>query len=69
MSQEQLYSNVLVKVGVERSHLLSKEKLERLTDSKTLEEFASELRETVYGEKLAKLTLPYTSRNFERVFR
>jgi len=69
LSQEQLYSNVLVKVGVERSHLLSKEKLERLTDCKTLEEFTSELRETVYGEKLTKLTLPYTSRNFERVFR
>ncbi len=68
MSQEQLYSNVLVKVGVERSHLLSKEKLERLTDCKTLEEFASELRETIYGEKLAKLKLPYTSRAFERVF-
>lgn len=30
LSFEQLYSNVLVKVGVERSHLLSKEKLERL---------------------------------------
>jgi V/A-type H+-transporting ATPase subunit C len=69
LSQEQLYSNVLVKVGVERSKLLTKEKLERLTDCKTLEEFASELRETVYGEKLAKVTLPYTSRTFERVFR
>lgn len=69
MSQEQLYSNVLVKVGVERSHLLNKEKLERLTDCKTLEEFASELRETIYGEKLTKLMLPYKSRNFERLFR
>jgi V/A-type H+/Na+-transporting ATPase subunit C len=69
LSQEQLYSTVLVKVGAERSYLLSKEKLERLADCKTLEEFASELRETVYGKKLAKVTLPYTSRNFERLFR
>lgn len=69
MSQEQLYSNVLVKVGVERSKLLSKQKLERLTNSKTLTEFASELKETIYGEKLAKFTAPYNSRNFERVFR
>lgn len=69
MSQQQLYSNVLVKVGVERSKLLSKQKLERLTDSKTLKEFASELKETVYGEKIAKFAVPYDSRNFERVFR
>jgi V/A-type H+-transporting ATPase subunit C len=69
LSQEQLYSNVLVKVGVERSHLLSKEKLERLTECKNLEELASELRETVYGEKLAKVRLQYTSREFENVFR
>ena len=34
-----------------------------------MEEFASELRETVYGEKLSKVTLLYASRNFERVFR
>jgi vacuolar-type H+-ATPase subunit C/Vma6 len=69
LSQEQLYSNVLVKVAVERSKLLSKQKLERLTDCKTLKEFASELKETVYGEKIAKFTVPYDSRNFERVFR
>lgn len=68
MSQEQLYSNVLVKVGVERSHWLIKEKLERLTECKNFEDFASELRETVYGEKLSKVTLPYTSKIFERVF-
>jgi vacuolar-type H+-ATPase subunit C/Vma6 len=69
LSQEQLYSNVLVKVGVERSKILSKQKLERLTDSKSLTEFASELKETVYGQKLAEVTVPYNSRNFERIFR
>ncbi len=69
MSQAKLYSNVLVKVGVERSHLLSKDKLRALTECKSLDEFASELRETIYEEKLAKITLPYTSKDFERVFR
>jgi vacuolar-type H+-ATPase subunit C/Vma6 len=69
LSQEQLYSNVLVKVGVERSHLLSKEKLERLTICKNLKEFVSELRDTSYGEKLAKVALPYTSKSIEKIFR
>jgi vacuolar-type H+-ATPase subunit C/Vma6 len=69
LSQEQLYSNVLVKVGVERSHLLSKEKLVRLTECKNLKEFVSELKETIYGEKLTKVTLPYTSKLLEKVFR
>jgi V/A-type H+-transporting ATPase subunit C len=69
LSQEQLYSNVLVKIGVEKSHLLSKEKLEHLLDCKTLAEFASELRPTIYGEKLAKVTPPYTTNYFERAFR
>ena len=69
MSQEQIYSNVLVKVGVEKSHLLSEKKLERLADCKNLTEFASELRETIYGEELAKVKSPFTSRVLERVFR
>lgn len=69
MNEEQLYSSVLVKIGVERSHLLSKQKLERLTDCKTLAEFASELGQTVYGKKLAQMTTPYTTNDFERAFR
>jgi vacuolar-type H+-ATPase subunit C/Vma6 len=69
LSQEQLYSNVLVKVGVESSRLLSKKKLERLTECKNLKEFTSELKETVYGEKIAKFSVPNNLRNFERVFR
>jgi V/A-type H+-transporting ATPase subunit C len=68
LSEEQLYSNVLVKVGVERSHLLSKATLKRLLECKSLEELASELKETVYGKKLAQITFPYTSKIFERVF-
>jgi vacuolar-type H+-ATPase subunit C/Vma6 len=55
-------------VAVERSRLLSEDKLKTLTRSKNLEEFASELKETNYGKKLAKVSLPNTAR-FERVFR
>jgi V/A-type H+-transporting ATPase subunit C len=69
LSEEQLYSSVLVKIGVERSHLLSEQKLERLTDCKTLTEFASELGQTVYGKKLTQMTPPYTPNDFERAFR
>jgi vacuolar-type H+-ATPase subunit C/Vma6 len=69
LSQEQLYSNVLVKIGVERSNLLSKEKLQRLTDSNSLTELITELRTTIYGEKLSKLTTPYSTDDLERAFR
>ena len=69
MNKEQLYSSVLVKIGVEKSQLLSKQKLERLTDCKTLTEIASELGQTVYGKKLGQMTPPYKTNDFERVFR
>jgi vacuolar-type H+-ATPase subunit C/Vma6 len=68
LNQARLYSNVLVKVGVERSYLLSEDKLKALTQCKNLEEFASKLGETMYGKKLAKGTL-LNSAGFERVFR
>jgi vacuolar-type H+-ATPase subunit C/Vma6 len=58
----------LVKVGVERSYLLGEGKLKALTQCKNLEDFASELGETIYGRKLAKVGLP-NSAKFERVFR
>jgi len=69
LSRAKLYSNVLVKVGAERSYLLNENKLKALARCKNLEEFVSELKETIYGEKLAKVTLPYIPRKFERVFR
>ena len=69
MSQEQLYSNVLVKVSVEKSHLLTKEKFSRLLNSKNLVEYVSELKETIYGQELERLMLPYTTNKLERVFR
>jgi vacuolar-type H+-ATPase subunit C/Vma6 len=69
LSQEQLYSNVLVKVSVEKSHLLTKEKFSRLLNSKNLVEYVSELKETIYGQELERLMLPYTTNKLERVFR
>ena len=69
MSQEQLYSNVLVKIGVERSRLLSKEKIEQLANSNTLTELVSELRSTIYGDLLSKLTPPYSTADLEKAFR
>jgi V/A-type H+-transporting ATPase subunit C len=69
LSKEQLYSSVLVKIGIERSRLLSEQKLERLTDCKTLTEFASELGQTVYGKKIEQMTPPYTTNDFEKAFR
>jgi len=64
-----LYSSVLVKIGVERSFLLSEEKIRGLAECKKLEDFASELKETIYGEKVVELSQPYSARKFERVFR
>lgn len=69
MSRAKLYSNVLVKVGVERSYLISENRLKALASCKNLDEFVSELKETVYTGGLAKVTPPYTSRKFQRVFR
>lgn len=68
MSRAKLYSSVLVKVGIERSFLLSEEKLQALTRCKTLEDFASELKGTIYGERIISVSKPYSARKFERVF-
>jgi len=69
LTQTGLYSAVLAKIGAERSKLLSTEKLNQLGESKNLLEFVSQLRDTSYAEKLAKLTTPLTSRKLERLFK
>jgi vacuolar-type H+-ATPase subunit C/Vma6 len=68
VSKEQLYSSVLVKIGVERNYLLSKVKLEQFADVKTLSELNSLLKETTYGENLAKIESPYIVNDFETAF-
>jgi vacuolar-type H+-ATPase subunit C/Vma6 len=69
LSQIKRYSSVLAKIGSERSYLLTGTKLKTLAQCKNLTEFASELKETRYSERLAKIPLPYSARKFERLFR
>lgn len=69
MSQTTRYSNVMVKVGSERSTLLSEDKLKMLTECRSLQEFVSNLRETALQEKIDKLQPPLTSRKLESLFR
>ena len=68
MIQTTLYASVLAKIGVERGKLLSEAKLKTLTETKKLQEFTNQLRDTTYQEKLAKIPLPLTSRKLERAF-
>jgi len=69
LNKARLYSNVLVKIGAERNLLLSEEKMQSLTQCKNLDEFASELKETIYSEILTKVSQPYSARKFERALR
>lgn len=68
MTQTTKYANVLAKIGAERGVLLSQDKLKALTESKNLNDFALQLRETTYQEKIARTILPLTSLKFERIF-
>ena len=68
MTQTIRYANVTAKMGSERGALLSEAKLKTLTETKNLSEFASQLRDTSYQEKIAKIRAPYSSRKLERVF-
>lgn len=63
------YANVLVKIGAQRSTLLTEIKLKALTENSSLREFATQLRETVYNEKVSKVTESLNSRKLERLFR
>ncbi|MEJ2272251.1 MAG: V-type ATPase subunit, partial [Candidatus Bathyarchaeota archaeon] len=58
-----------VKISIEKSHLLTKEELIGLVNSRNLEEYASGLKETIYGQEIEKLMSPYSTNDFERVFR
>lgn len=68
MTQTELYSRVIVKIGAERGKLLSEAKLKTLSESKNLEELAAQLRDSSYQEQIAKVSLPLTSRKLERAF-
>ena len=68
LTQTTKYANVLAKIGAERGVLLSRDKLKALTENKNLDDFAQQLRETIYQEKIAKAIFPLTSLKFEKIF-
>jgi V/A-type H+-transporting ATPase subunit C len=63
------YALVLPKIGAERSLLLGDAKLKALTESKTVADFASQLRDTPYQEQISRLSAPLSGRKLERAFR
>jgi vacuolar-type H+-ATPase subunit C/Vma6 len=63
------YANVLARIGAERGKLIPETKLKALTESKNLLEFASQLRETSYSERISKISAPVNNRRLERVFK
>ena len=68
MTQTTRYASVLAKIGAERSKLISESKLKALAESKSLIEFAAQLRDTSYQEQIARAPMPLTSRKLERAF-
>ncbi len=68
MTRTTQYASVLAKIGAERSKLISEAKLKALAESKSLMDFAAQLRDTRYQEPLSKLYPPLTSRKFEKAF-
>jgi vacuolar-type H+-ATPase subunit C/Vma6 len=63
-----MYAAVLAKIGVEKSKLLSEAKIKTITETKSLTDLTSQLRETTYQAQTAKVPLPLTSRKLERAF-
>jgi len=68
MAQTIKYAKVLAKIGAKRAALLNETKLKALTESKDLTQLVSQLRDTGYQEKIAKIPLPYRSWQFGKVF-
>ena len=68
MAQTIKFAKVLAKIGAKRATLLNVAELKALTESKDLTQFASQLRDTSYQEKIVKIPLPYRSWQFGKVF-
>jgi vacuolar-type H+-ATPase subunit C/Vma6 len=69
VSRIQKYANVQVKIGYERGELLSKAKMEELAAIKSLADAVNNLKQTMYGDELARISLPFTVMKVERAFR
>lgn len=68
MTQTAKYANVSAKIGAQRSNLLSEAKLRALSESKDLNDFVAQLKETAYQSQLANADPPYSGRKLERTF-
>lgn len=68
MTQTKNYALVLPKIGVERRGLLSDVKVKSLSDSKNLNDFVAQLRDTPYQEQVSKLSTPFNPKKLERAF-
>jgi V/A-type H+/Na+-transporting ATPase subunit C len=69
LSQPPLYANVLARIGVERSKLLSENKLRTLAETRSLAEFTAQLQDTSYREQTTAIQPPLSSSKLERAFR
>ena len=67
-TQPERYALVLAKIGAERSKLLSENKIKSLTESRSLNDLASQLRDTSYQEQISKIQSSLTGRKLERAY-
>jgi V/A-type H+-transporting ATPase subunit C len=63
------YASVLPKIGAERSKFLTETKLKALSESRSLAEVVSQLRDTPYQEQVTRVSAPLTGRKLERAFK
>ena len=69
MSRIPKYADVQVKIGFERGKLIDETKMKELAEVKTVSDLVNELKETSYGEKLARIFPPFAAIKLERIFR
>jgi len=62
------YSQLIVKVGAERSYLIERKKIESLAESRDLSEFASRLKGSPY-ESLIRNVTQISAKELQRVFK
>ena len=68
MTQSAKYASVSAKIGAERSNILSESKLKALSESKDLNDFVFQLKDTVYQTQLARNPQAPSGRKLERAF-
>jgi vacuolar-type H+-ATPase subunit C/Vma6 len=69
LTQTTRYASILAKIGAQRSRLLDQTKLNTLIETRNLQGFVLQLRDTPYQQQIASIPPPLTSRKLERAFR